>query len=98
MQRIGRYSAGKQRSLRVRVKTLEARNEILKRAGSLKETNSFTRVFIAPDLTRAQQVIDKELRDRVKKFKEEGQTGVRIKAGKIIKNIEGGQVQILYQP
>lgn len=98
VQRIGAYREGKIRPLRVRVKTFEGRNEILKRAKDLKEVLEFKQVFIAPDLTRKQQVVDKDLRERVKKFRTEGHQSVRIKSGKIIKNEPGQQVVVLYQP
>jgi hypothetical protein len=98
VQRIGRYQEGKIRPLRVKIKTFEARNEILKRARDLKGLEQFKKVFIAPDLTRKQQEVDKELRDKVKQFREEGHSNVKIKQGKVIKNEEGKQVVVLYQP
>jgi hypothetical protein len=98
VQRIGRYTEGKIRPLRVKIKTFEARNEVLKRARDLKGLNEFKSIFIAPDLTRKQQEVDKDLRDKVKKFREEGHSNVRIKQGKVIKNEEGQQVVVLYQP
>ena len=98
IQRIGRFVAGKDRPVRVRVKTFEARSEILKRAHDLKENENFKRVFIAPDLTRKQQAIDKDLREKLKDIREKGEQNAKIKAGKVIKNGVGGQVIILYQP
>ena len=96
--RIGRSAEGKIRPLRVKIKSMESRIEIMKRARDLKDCEEFKRVFIAPDLTRKQQQTDKDLRDHVKKFREEGQTGVMIRYGKVIKNESGGQVVVLYQP
>jgi len=55
-------------------------------------------MFISPDLTRRQQALDKELRMQLKKFHDEGETEVRIKFGKIVKNNRGGREEILYQP
>jgi len=88
---------GKCRPLRVRIKTFEARNEVLKRARDLIESEEFKNIFIAPDLTRKQQQVDKDLREKVKKFRSEGHSGVRIRQGKIIKNESGNQVVVLYQ-
>jgi len=68
VQRIGRFVAGRIRPLRVRIKTNEARNEILKKARDLKDCEDFKRVYIAPDLSRKQQECDKDLREHVKKF------------------------------
>ena len=98
VQRIGRFVQGKIRPLRVAIKTFEARNEILKRARDLQNSTEFKRIFIAPDLTRKQQQIDKELRDKVKEFRSQGMTDVKIKSGKVIKNELGKQVVVLYQP
>ena len=55
-------------------------------------------MYIAPDLTKRQQEMDKDLRDHVKKFRSEGQENVKIRNGKVIKNVQGGQVTILYEP
>ena len=96
VQRIGRYTRGKIRSLRVRIKTFEARNEILRRARELKESEEFKKVFIAPDLTRKQQATDKDLREHVKKFRDEGQDGVKIKSGKVVKNGPENQVVFFF--
>jgi len=66
------------RPLLVRIKTNEAPNEIQKRARDLKDCEDFKRVYIAPDLTKKQQECDKDLREHVKKFREEGHQNVKI--------------------
>jgi hypothetical protein len=98
VQRIGKFAPDKIRPLRVKVKTFEGRSDILKRAKSLKEIDSYKKVFITPDLTRKQQLVDKELRDQVKKFRSEGAINVVISGGKVVKNLGSGKVQVLYQP
>jgi hypothetical protein len=98
VQRIGRYVEGKTRPLRVRVKTIEAKNEILKRARDLRDTEQYKQVYIAPDLTRKQQTVDKDLRDKLKQFRAEGHENVKIKQGKVVKNESGKGVVVLYQP
>jgi hypothetical protein len=40
----------------------------------------------------------KELRKQLRKFKDEGETGVKIQNGKVVKNLPSGQVVVLYQP
>src|SRR6267154_179082 len=104
--RIGRYDEGKIndgkiRPIRVKVKTVEGRSEMLKRAKQLKD-NDFKNVYIAPDLTRKQQLFDKNLRERLKQFRNDAEEGernlFRIKSGKIIKNEKGKQELIMYQP
>ena len=97
VSRIGKPVEGKIRPVKVKVKSMDSKIEILKRAKDLKNSK-FSRVFIANDLTRKQQQFDKDLRDRVKKYREEGIASARIKSGKIVKNEEDGQVVILYQP
>lgn len=98
VQRIGRFVNGKVRPLRVKVKSFEARSEIMKRAKNLRDNDTFKNIYITPDLTRKQQAVDKELREKLRKFKEDGVQNVKIRYGKIIKNGEGSQVKILYQP
>ena len=104
--RIGRYDEakikdGKIRPIRIKIKTVEGRSEMLKRAKDLK-TNGFSKVFIAPDLTRRQQLMDKELREKLKEIKTEANDAeksmFKIKAGKIVKNMTGKQEIIVYQP
>lgn len=96
--RIGRYVAGKVRPVRVKVTSFESRSEILKRARTLKDCEEFKRIFVAPDLTQKQRKIDKDLRDHVKQFRAEGEKDARISSGKVVKNGEGTQVIILYEP
>ena len=85
--------------MRVRVRTFEARNEILKHARNLKDYSEFRKIYIAPDLTRKQQLVDKDLRVNLKKFREDGShENVRIKGGKVVKNGQGNQMVVLYQP
>jgi hypothetical protein len=78
------------------LKAMEGKREILIRAKSLKDSEKFKKFFITPDLTRKQQLVDKELRAQLRKFKSEGETEVKIKFGQVIKNLPGGQVVVLY--
>lgn len=106
VSRIGRYDEekikdGKIRPIRVKVATVESKAEILKRAKELKNSG-FKNVYIAPDLTRKQQLVDKELREKLKQFRDEAnedeKRSFRIKSGKIIKNEKGKQEITVYQP
>ena len=78
--------------------TQESRNNVLKRAKDLKDSNEFKRIYVSPDLTRKQQLIDKDLRDHVKQFRQDGQENVSIRGGKVVKNAGGRQESILYDP
>jgi hypothetical protein len=51
-ERIGRLVEGRSRPLRVMLKQLEGKKEILARAKLLKEAEKFKKMFISPDLTR----------------------------------------------
>ena len=64
MFRVGRFSAEKIRPIRVKVAGVDSKKEILQRAKSLR-SGMFDKVFIAPDLTKKQQVVDKDLREHV---------------------------------
>lgn len=97
MMRLGRHlSADRPRPLRIELKTLESKKEILIRAKSLKETAAYKRMFIAPDLTKKQQAEDKELRRQLKEFRDKGESGVKIKSGKVVKNVAGHE-EVLFQ-
>ena len=67
-------------------------------AKELKNEEEFKKIFISPDLTRKQQEIDKKLRLEVRKFRDNGEPGAKIQAGKVVKNTNGGQVVVLYKP
>jgi hypothetical protein len=54
--------------------------------------DQFSKIYIVPDLTRVQQLEDKKIRDQVKKYRQEGEIGVRIERGKIVRGSRGGQV------
>ena len=96
--RIGKLIEGKTRPVRVKFNTQESRNNVLKRAKDLKDSNEFKRIYVSPDLTRKQQLIDKDLRDHVKQFRQDGQENVSIRGGKVVKNVGGRQESILYDP
>ena len=85
--RVGRLIEGKLRPVRVVIKSLDGKREILARAKHLKEHDKFKRMFISPDLTRKQQEVDKTLRVELKRLREGGEPEAKIKAGKIVKNL-----------
>jgi len=96
MTRIWKIEENKPRPLRIVVKSLDGKKEILSRTKDLKNVETFKRVFISLDLTRRQQKVDKELRTDVKKFRDQGESTARIKYGKIVKNVNGRDV-VVYQ-
>lgn len=93
--RIGRIRNDKSRPIRFTLSSLETRSEILKNAVKLKGSE-FSRCYVVPDLTPKQQHEDKILRDKLKEIRDaEGQqANIKIKRGKIIKNVEGREVTL----
>jgi len=97
VSRIGKFIVGKCRPVRVVLKSFEAKVEIMKRVKLFKEHEEYKEIYITPDLTRKQQDSDKQLRAELKKLKEQGETSAKIKKGKIVKNLQNGKMEILYQ-
>lgn len=97
MMRLGRVSEGKLRPLRIKLKTMEGRKEILTRAKNLRNIDRYKRLFITPDLTKKQQEMDKALRMKLKEIREGGDREAKINNGKIVKNGVGGQVLVLFE-
>ena len=78
VSRVGHAATDKVRPTRIKVKTLEGRSEILRRAKNLKN-GFFKRVYISPALTRRQQDVDKDLRQKLKSFREGSEPNARIR-------------------
>jgi hypothetical protein len=99
MVRIGRkVNTHQPRPLKVMLKRVESRKEVLVRAKVLKDTAEYSKVFITSDLTLKQQDKDRDLRNQLKKIREEGEISAKIKYGKVVKNGDGGREVVLYQP
>ena len=89
------------RPIRIQLRTLEVRNEILKRAKTLRGQSDFDEIYITPDLTVDQQRKDKELRDKLKSLREQlGREGVKIHRGKVVREGKNGDNtrEVLYDP
>ena len=69
VSRVKHAATDKVRPTRIKVKTLEGRSKILRHDKNLKD-GSFKRVYISPDLTRRQQEVDYDLRQKLKSFRE----------------------------
>ena len=92
---VGQFVENRIRPIGVKIKMRDGKQEILKRAKNLKDSLTYRRVYIIPDLIRKAQEVDKELRLKVKHFKENGESSARIKSGKVVKNGKHGGVAIL---
>ena len=82
--RVGKFSPDKPRPLKLKIKTFEGKKEVLVRAKMLRDLDSYKGVFLAPDLTRKQQAVDRDLRTNLKRIRDEGEEHSFIKSGKIV--------------
>lgn len=96
VQRIGKKVDEKVRPIRVKMFNTESRKEVLSRAKLLKDNKDYEWTFITPDLTRNQQKEDKELRDRLKDLRLNGEKDCVIRRGQIVKNGPSGQATVIY--
>ena len=96
--RIGKSAEGKIRIIRVKVRTMESKKEMWQRAKNVKNNDTLKKIYITPDRTRKQQEVDKKLRDNLKRLGADGESTAKIQGGKVVKNGEGTQVVIHYEP
>lgn len=96
VERIGKRVEEKDRPVRIVLASTEARFEILKCSPKLKGS-TFDGYYISPDLTPKQQLQDKNLRDKLKALRQGGATGLKIKKGTIVKNLNGRE-EIVFPP
>ena len=61
----------------------------------LKERKECKQLYIVPDPTRAQQSMDKKLRDKLKEFKSNGEVNMKIQKGEIVRYVDGKKT-VLY--
>ena len=97
VERLGQKK-DKIRAVRVVLSNTDTKYEILSKAKDLSKIEEYKKVFVAPDLTRKQQEEDKKLRAKLKELREAGDAEVRIKKGKIIKNVDGTEMVIFPSP
>lgn len=68
--RVGRNtSENKIRVVRVVCDDSETRRNFLKGANKLKTMQGYNKVYVSPDLTKAQQLLDKKLRDKLREIR-----------------------------
>ena len=82
--RLGRIVQGRSRLLRVRFHDLNLRNEILRKSSTLKNSTVYKNVYINRDLTKCEQMQQKELREELTKRRNLGED-VMIRDGKVVK-------------
>ena len=96
VQRVGRREGNKNRPVKVVLKNMDQRAEILKKRVNLKGTE-YRDYYFSPDLTPQQQVLDKKLRDKLKELRAVGNGIYKIKNGTIVKK-EGTEEKIVFSP
>ena len=75
---------GENRLTKVVLKDKGLRSKVLKRAKALKDVEEFERVYVGPDLTKMQRTEQKELRKELLTRRENGETDIFIRRGKIV--------------
>ena len=82
--RVGAKVEGKIWNLKFRVNNFEDKTQILTNSKKLRECEGYINIYVHSDLTRLQQVAGKNLRDELRRRKENRETNLRIKGGKIV--------------
>lgn len=73
VRRVGRKRTDGTRNILARIGDVDSRMKILSKSKSLRNSTSFSRVFIKPDLTPMQQAHDKRLRDELRERRANGE-------------------------
>src|SRR2546425_538203 len=72
----------KPRNIRIVIEDFSVRRNLLLLSKRLKERRDCKQLYIVPDLTRAQQSLDKKLRDKLKEFKTNGEVNMKVQKAK----------------
>ncbi len=82
--RLGKKdSEGRVRLLKVTVDSVKSKREILINAKKLRGIGKWKNIFVTPDLAPKERQQNKELREELKKRREDGEDGLVIRRGKI---------------
>ena len=82
--RLGSKSSSKNGLLRVKCCDLLQRQQLLMNARKLRKFEEFKNVYVNPDLTRAERVAQKELRQELARRKADGEKDIYIHRGLIV--------------
>ena len=83
--RLGKKEEDRTRLLKVTLESVKNKREILMKAKKLREAERWERVFVTPDLTPKERQQNKELREELKQRTKDGEEGLVIRRGKIVK-------------
>lgn len=82
--RLGKKVEGKARLTKVQLDTVKSKREMLNNAKKLRNTASWSRIYITPDLSPKEREENRKLREELKKRTADGEEGLVIRRGKII--------------
>ena len=83
--RIGKVTSETPRLLRIRCPSYDTKMALLTAARNLRNTNSYKKVYVNPDLTPMQRAKNKKLRTELKSRRERGEK-VTIRGGEIVES------------
>ena len=87
VSRIGHINSSKPRLLRFKCQDLETRSLLLKKSRNLRNSSSFRNIYINPDLTKTQRLLNADLRAELKRRRRDGENVV-VRNGRIIEPLE----------
>ena len=82
--RLGKLVKEKPRPLLVTLVDNSVRRQILRNAKTLRNSTTYKKVFISPDLTPKEREANKNLLEELRRRKQAGEVNLIIKRGKII--------------
>ena len=82
--RLGAPKSNKPRLLRVEIKDLAAKRQILRNATKLRASSKWSNVYVSPDLTPKEREQNKLLREELRSRKAAGEKDLYIKFGRIV--------------
>ena len=93
--RLGAKTSDKLRPLRVQLNNLGHRRSVLANAKKLRNSSSdiFKRIYINPDLSVKERQAQKKLRSELARRKENGETDIFIRRGRIMKPLNSDHSQ-----
>lgn len=94
VERLGKPDAIKG-LVRVKFDSSEGRMNMLTKAKKLRNVKEYESIFVAPDLTKTQQEVDKALREKLKEVRKD-EPDAKINRGQIIK-YDNGVRQVLWE-
>ena len=93
--RLGKKIEGKSRLTKVTLDSVKSKRELLNNAKKLRNSEKWGRVYITPDLSPHEREENKKLREELRKRRNEGESGLVIRRGKIIQQESSGDGDVV---